>query len=93
MDDADAMRQRVIDAVNECEDIELLDLIYRILGAEARNGGDISPAVFCCSFLTDVIKMLAVYNQDAMLVSRRTFYEFSGFRQFTILDFNCAVEC
>ena len=48
MDDADAMRQRVIDAVNECEDIELLDLIYRILGAEARNGGDISPAAFLC---------------------------------------------
>lgn len=46
MDDADAMRQRVIDAVNECEDIELLDLIYRILGAEARNGGENSPAAF-----------------------------------------------
>lgn len=46
MDDADAMRQRVIDAVNECEDIELLDLIYRILGAEARNGGGNIPAAF-----------------------------------------------
>jgi hypothetical protein len=46
MDDADAMRQRVIDAVNECEDIELLDLIYRILGADARNGGGNIPAVF-----------------------------------------------
>lgn len=48
MDDADAMRQRVIDAVNECEDIELLDLIYRILGAEARNGGGSIPASFLC---------------------------------------------
>lgn len=46
MEDADAMRQRVIDAVNECEDIELLDLIYRILGADARNGGGVTSAVF-----------------------------------------------
>lgn len=47
MEDSE-MRQRVIDAVNECEDIELLDLIYRILGAEARNGGGDIPAAFLC---------------------------------------------
>ena len=45
MEDSE-MRQMVIAAVNECEDIELLDLIYRILASEARNGGGIAPAVF-----------------------------------------------
>lgn len=49
MEDSE-MRQMVIAAVNECEDIELLDLIYRILASEARNGGEVNPAAFCCYF-------------------------------------------
>ena len=33
------MRKLVIRSINECDDIELLDLIYRILNAEGRAIG------------------------------------------------------
>ena len=44
MEDAETMRQMVIAAVNECQDIELLDLIYRILNLETSHGGEKIPA-------------------------------------------------
>ena len=69
MDDADAMRQRVIDAVNECEDIELLDLIYRILGAEARNGGENIPAVFLLPHLAlTIISFSRIASSSAVSI-------------------------
>lgn len=44
MEDSENMRRIVIDAVNECQDIELLDLIYRILSFDASTGGEKIPA-------------------------------------------------
>ncbi len=45
MEDAEAMRQMVIAAVNDCKDNELLDLIYRLLSLSTDNGGDNFSAV------------------------------------------------
>jgi hypothetical protein len=44
MEDSESMRRMVVDAVNECQDIELLDLIYRILSCDANTGGEKIPA-------------------------------------------------
>lgn len=44
MEDSENMRRMVIDAVNECQDIELLDLIYRILSFDTSTGGEKIPA-------------------------------------------------
>lgn len=45
MEDPEAMRQMVIAAVNECDDLELLDLIRQILLCETPNGRGNTPAV------------------------------------------------
>ena len=51
MEDSESMRRMVVDAVNECQDIELLDLIYRILNIETSRGGEKIPAfiLFLCT--------------------------------------------
>lgn len=49
MDDPEAMRQMVIAAVNECDDLELLDLIRQILLCETPNGRGNTPAAFLYS--------------------------------------------
>lgn len=48
MDDLSVIRQTVNEAVNECNDAELLDLIYKLLVYEENDGGKSTPtAVFC----------------------------------------------
>ena len=44
MEDSENMRRMVVDAVNDCKDLELLDLIYRILSCDTNTGGEKIPA-------------------------------------------------
>lgn len=48
MDDSVPLRLMIIKAVNECNDAELLDLIYKLLVYEENDGGASNPTtVFC----------------------------------------------
>lgn len=45
MDDSDQpLRLMIIEAVNECQDTELLDLIFKLLTYEENGGGASTPA-------------------------------------------------
>lgn len=48
MDDSESsMRLMIIEAVNECTDADLLDLIYKLLVYDENSGGKSTPtAVF-----------------------------------------------
>lgn len=47
MDDSVPLRLMIIEAVNECNDAELLDLIYKLLVYDESSGGKSTPtAVF-----------------------------------------------
>lgn len=43
MDDLSVLRQMINKAVNECNDAELLDLIYKLLVYEENGGGASNP--------------------------------------------------
>ncbi len=45
MDESESIRLMIINAVNECTDSDLLDLIYKLLVYETNNGGESTPAV------------------------------------------------
>lgn len=45
MDDLSVVRQMINNAVNECNDTELLDLIYKLLVYEENDGGKSTPTV------------------------------------------------
>lgn len=48
MDDLSVLRQMINNAVNECNDAELLDLIYKLLVYEENDGGKSTPTVVFC---------------------------------------------
>ena len=45
MDESESIRLMIINAVNECTDSDLLDLIYKLLVYETNNRGESTPAV------------------------------------------------
>ena len=51
MDDSEQpLRLMIIEAVKECTDPELLDLVFKLLTLEENSGGTSTPtAVFCLS--------------------------------------------
>jgi hypothetical protein len=50
MDDSVPLRLMIVEAVNECNDADLLDLIYKLLVYDENSGGKSAPtAVFILS--------------------------------------------
>ena len=47
MEDAETIKQMIMVAINECDDIDLLDLVYKLLAYETHNGGESTPPFFC----------------------------------------------
>lgn len=50
MEDAETIKQMILVAINECDDIDLLDLVYKLLAYETYNGGESPPPFLLCKY-------------------------------------------